>query len=371
MRAMINRSLPVALFSPSLIPGGAERVLVNLARGFIDRERQVDIVLSHATGEYIRQLPRDATVVDLGSRRVLSSLPGLVRYLRKRRPIGLIAFQDHCSVVAIWARALAGVPTQIIPTVHTTWSRVLCEQSSLKVRLLRYIARFTYPSASTVVAVSRGVADDLSDVLQIMPELIKVIYNPIIDERISELASEPMSHPWFGSDQVPVVIAAGRLSPEKDFATLLRAFATIRHQLPCRMIVMGDGPERCSLEKLARDLGIDGDVQFPGFVPNPYVYMKHAAVFVLSSLREGLPTALVEALSLNVPVVSTDCAHGPREILCNGLYGTLVPVGDADAIASAVADVLRTRPQTNAANAVAPFTLDRALQSYTALLAPS
>jgi glycosyltransferase involved in cell wall biosynthesis len=337
----------------------------------MNRGRQVDIVLSQATGEYVRQLPSNASVVDLKSRRVLTSLPGLVRYLRERRPITLIAFQDHCGVVAIWARAIAGVPTQIIPTVHTTWSSALREKSAVKMRLLRHIVRFTYPSVSVVVAVSNGVAKDLSDTLQLRPELVKVIYNPIIDVRISELANEPTCHPWFGSGQPPVVIAAGRLSPEKDFVTLLRAFAVLRHEVSCRMMVLGDGPERCSLEQLAHDLGVQADVQFPGFVPNPYVYMKHAAVFVLSSLREGLPTALVEALFLNIPVVATDCAHGPREVLRNGLYGTLVPPGDADAIASAVAAVLRAKPKINTAAAVAPFTVDRALQSYTALLAPS
>lgn len=371
MRPVINRSAPIALFSPSLALGGAERVLVNLAQGFMDRGRQIDVVLSKATGEYIPQLPRNATVVDLNSRRVLTSLPGLVRYLRERRPATLIAFQDHCGIIAIWARAIAGVPTQIIPTVHTAWSGSLREQSGIKLRLLRYVARFAYSRVRSVVAVSNGVAEDLSHTLQLMPEMIKVIYNPIIDDRIWDLANEPMRHPWFDSGEPPVVIAVGRLSPEKDFVTLIRAFALLRHQVSCRLIVLGDGPERGSLERLAWDLGVNINVQFTGFVTNPYVYMKHSAVFVLSSLREGLPTALVEALSLNVPVVSTDCAHGPREILCNGLYGALVPVGDADAMASALVSVLRVKPRINTTVAAAPFTFDRALKAYTSLLATS
>jgi glycosyltransferase involved in cell wall biosynthesis len=368
---VINNSSPIALFSPSLVPGGAERVLVNLARGFINRGRQVDIVLSQATGEYVRQLPCNASVVDLKSRRVLTSLPGLVRYLRERRPIALIAFQDHCGVVAIWARATAGVPTQIIPTVHTTWSSALREKSTVKMRLLRHIVRFTYPSVSFVVAVSNGVAEDLSDTLQLRPELVKVIYNPIIDVRISELANEPMCHPWFGSGQPPVVIAAGRLSPEKDFVTLLRAFAVLRHQVSCRMMVLGDGPERCSLEQLAHDLGVQADVQFPGFVSNPYVYMKHAAVFVLSSLREGLPTALVEALSLNIPVVATDCASGPREILCDGRYGMLVPVADPAAIAAAIVSTLQSTKRIDTRRAVQPFRIESAVDAYIAIVSPA
>jgi glycosyltransferase involved in cell wall biosynthesis len=367
---MIVSSRPIALFSPSLAPGGAERVLVNLARGFIDRGRQVDVVLSQATGEYIDQLPENVKLVDLKSHRVFASLPGLVRYLRECRPAALFAFQDHCGVAAIWARAIAGVPTQIVPTVHTTWSGALCERSNLKLRLLRYLAQFTYPSASSIVAVSHGVAEDLSSTLQLTPNLIKVIYNPIVDARIGKLAGQPLSHPWLASGQPPVVIAAGRLSPEKDFATLLRAFAVLRNQVVCRLILLGDGPERTSLEQLARELGVQENVQFLGFVANPYMYMKRAAVFALSSVREGLPTALVEALSLNIPVVSTDCANGPREILCNGLYGTLVAVGDADGIAAALADVLLSKARTDITGAAERFTLDRALQSYTALLNP-
>jgi glycosyltransferase involved in cell wall biosynthesis len=198
--------------------------------------------------------------------------------------------------------------------------------------------------------------------------LIKVIYNPIVDLRIDQLANQPLSHPWLASGQPPVLIAAGRLSPEKDFGTLLRAFEMLHRQIECRLILLGDGPERTSLEQLACNLGVQENVQFLGFVANPYMYMKRASVFVLSSIREGLPTALVEALSLNVPVVSTDCANGPREILCNGLYGTLVPVGDANGIASAVAAVLRSKAQTNIAVAAEPFTLDRAVDSYSALL---
>lgn len=353
----------IALFSASLVGGGAERVLVNLARGFISRGLSVDVVLSRATGEYLSDLPAEVRIVNLNSRRVLTSLPGLVSYLRRCRPVAVIGFQDHCNIAAAWARKLANDDCRVIATVHTTWSGALNANRTIRQTILKHVAKSSYSRGVSVVAVSEGVADDMAKAVGVARRLIRVIYNPIVDDRLTQLAQQDIDHPWFVPCGDPVIVGVGRLAEEKDFSTLLRAFSLVRAEARCRLVLLGEGPERTKLQQLARNLGIEHDTQFAGFVKNPYPYMKRATAFVLSSSREGLPTALVEALALGTPVISTDCRNGPREILCDGKFGKLAPVGDARALARAVLDVFRGTPRIDPA-AVARFSFEAAVNSY-------
>lgn len=359
----------IALFLPSLHGGGVERVMVNLARGFAERGLKVDLVLAKGEGPYLGEVPPNVHVVDLNASRVLASLPGLVRYLRRERPEAMLSAMHHSNIIAVWAKLLACVPTRLAVSIHTTTSVSLQSPQNRRSLLIPWLTRWFYLKTEAIVAVSKGVAEDFSRVSGIPFERIKVIYNPVVTPELIENAKEPVEHPWFATEQPPVILGVGRLTKAKDFPTLIRAFALVRQERPARLMILGEGEERFRLEALVKELGLEDDVALPGFVDNPYAYMARAAVFVLSSAWEGLPTVLIEAMACSCPVVSTDCPSGPAEILENGKYGPLVPVGDADKLAEAIrivfdkpleSDVLCRRANL--------FSLEKIFEEYLALL---
>ena len=353
----------VALFLPSLRGGGAERVMVNLAGAFTKAGVKVDLVVAEAEGPYLAEVPPDVRLVDLRASRVAFSLPGLVRYLREERPWTLVSAMDHANLIAIWARDLARVPVRIVVSVHNTLSRSLAQARNARARLIPLGIRLFYPRAEAVVAVSQGVAEDLARLTGLPRESIHVVYNPVLTPELFAKAEEPLDDPWFAPGEPPVILAVGRLTKQKDFQTLVRAFALVRKGRPARLMILGEGEERPGLEALVRDLDLTGDVALPGFVENPYKYMKRASVFVLSSRYEGLPTVLIEAMACGAPVVSTDCPSGPSEILEGGKWGRLVPVGRADLLAQAIEDTLKM-PVRVPLGALAKFSLEHALNAY-------
>jgi glycosyltransferase involved in cell wall biosynthesis len=359
----------IALSSPTLSGGGAERVLVNLARGLCARGYRIDVVLASAKGQFLSDLPRAAQVFDLGASRVASSVPALAMYLRRRRPYSLLAFQDHAGIAAIVARFFARSDTKIVASVHSQWSRMIGNSAyPWKSRALAHLAGMAYQHAAAVVAVSNGVAEDMAKTIGITREGVTVIYNPVITPELLERSAEPLAHPWFDANE-PVIMGIGRLTAVKDFPTLLRAFAKVRAQRRVRLMILGEGPDRDEIEQLVGRLGVKEDVLLPGFVTNPYPYLKRASAFVLSSLYEGLPTVLIEAMALGVPCVATDCESGPSEILAGGLHGTLTPVGDVDSMATAIADTLYHPRAAAPATAWQPFTLTAATDAYERVLA--
>jgi glycosyltransferase involved in cell wall biosynthesis len=231
------------------------------------------------------------------------------------------------------------------------------------------LLRRTYPEADRIIAVSRGVADDLRTLVRLPPELVTTAYNPVVDSELAKKADAPIDHPWFVPGAPPVIIAVGRLTEQKDFPTLLRAFARVRAQRQARLLILGEGELRRKLEALACELGVDQDVSLSGFMSNPFAYMARAAVFVLSSAYEGLPGVLIETLACGCPVVSTDCPSGPAEILKNGQYGRLVPVGDPAAMAQAILSTLEAPPDRGLLQKRASlFSVDRAIEQYLEVL---
>lgn len=197
---------------------------------------------------------------------------------------------------------------------------------------------------------------------------VRVIYNPVVDDRLFAMAAEPPSHAWAGANDKPLILGVGRLSAEKDFATLLRAFRLVRNARPARLAILGEGKERHALEQMVDELGLQAHVSLPGFVANPFSVMSRASVFVLSSRFEGLPNALIQALALGVPLVSTDCPSGPREVLEDGRYGTLVPVGDAERMAEGILDRMqRAHIVMEQQTASARFRVHNVTQNYLAL----
>lgn len=345
--------------------GGAERVILNLGCGLCAQGHKVDLLMARCTGLFLDQIPPEINVVNLkvhsarqslkmllhlrkdtlfwlrmvftrNAHYVLGALPDLVEYLKRERPDALISSMDYPNAVAVLARDLARVSSRVILTVHTTLSEQVANSTKPRIKAQVEVNRRFYPRADAVVTVSQGVADDLARVLGLPVENFTTIYNPVVSDQLFRQAAEHLSHPWFRDGEPPVILSAGGLRPAKDHMTLLYAFSIARLKRPLRLIILGEGKLRGDLTRQAEELGISADLDLPGFVNNPYQYMKHASLFVLSSVLEGFSMVLIEAMVCGCPVVSTDCPNGPKEILENGRFGVLVPAGDAQAMASAI-----------------------------------
>ncbi len=325
----------LSFFVGSLGGGGAERTVTSLANGFHRRGYLVDVLLFDLQGPYLDDLDAGVRVVNLRSRRAILSLWALVKYFRKVRPYGMLSAQSYLNVVAIWARVLSRVPVRLLVREAVATSVDANSSNNLKSRLVPILIRWFYPLADLIITPSRGVAEDLVECIGITDAKIVVIPNPVDIRKLLSRSIESESHPWL-SGQEPVVLGVGRLTPQKDFQSLIRAFSKVRTRCRARLIICGEGEQRENLEKLAGELGVGDAVSFPGFVKNPFSYMRQSTVFVLSSRWEGLPNTLLEALAIGTPVVSTDCPSGPREILDGGRFGKLVPVSDVDALADAI-----------------------------------
>jgi glycosyltransferase involved in cell wall biosynthesis len=362
---------PIAFFLPSVRGGGAQRVIVNLLQGLSERGVLADLVLAAAEGVFLDQLPSSVRVIDLRARRLIRSLRPLAGYLRREQPRYLVSSMSHANLISLWAARLARRQTPVMVTVHNTMSQSTPAEGGMAGRLSSQMLRTFYPWARTVVAVSQGAADDLVRTTGLPREKVHVIYNPVITPELLAMAREAPDHPWFAPGEPPVVLGVGRLTRQKDFPTLIRAFAEVRRHRPARLIILGQGEDRAALEALLAELGVAGDVALPGFRENAMAYMACSSLFVLSSAWEGLPTVLIEALAAGTRVVSTDCPSGPREILGDAALGPLVPVGDVPAMADAIRDLL-DRPRGPVPNgALRRFTRDAAVDHYLQLIEAS
>lgn len=363
-----NPSRPIAILSPIYSDpdahGGITPVVANLSEGLLARGYRVDLLvrLPRQRGHLPAELPPGLRIIDLKSRRKLTTALATVRYLRRERPRVLLAAGHRFNIAALWAARLApSVPVYL--SVHNNISAEAGSGRRLQ-RRLQVVAR-NYPRACGIVTVSRGVARDLIDNCGIDAGLVRTIYNPVISERFRSMAAAaPPAHDWF-NESVPIIVAVGRLTRQKAFDHLLHCFAALRQRRPCRLIILGEGPDRPQLEQLVAQLGLTEQVWMPGFVANPYPFMRIASLLVLSSIFEGLALVLVEAMALGTPVVSTDCPSGPAEVLEDGRYGTLVPVGDREAMVAALDRVLDT-PVDKAllSSAVDRFTVENVVSQY-------
>lgn len=357
----------LALFLPGLYEGGTERVMLNLAKGFSARGYAVDLVLARAEGPYMPQIPDGVRTIDLKSPRVLESLPALIRYLRRERPIAMVSAM-FANLIALWARRLSGIPHRLVITEHNTLASVIRYQADLRWRIYPTLAGWFYPWADAIVAVSNAVKEDLARTAKIPRERMDVVYNPIVNDDLQAKGKAPLDHPWFQEGEPPVIVSIGRLANQKAFDILLRAFPLVTKDTPARLLIFGEGENRPALEEQIRQLGLEKDVRLMGFVANPYPYLTHASVFVLPSRWEGLPTVLVEALYLGAPIVATDCPGGSREILQNGKLGRLVPVENPPALAEAILGSMKDRRVPHPRESWTPFHADFVVDRYLDLL---
>lgn len=327
----------IGLYLPSLEGGGIERLYLGLARQWIARGHLVELALNERRGELLGDVPAGVRILDLGVRRQATSVPALIRYLRASRPNVVMAGHDHNNIMLCAAGFARTGRTRIVASQHNTLSAN--DTRGAKFGPVPLLYRALFSQADAVVAVSSGVADDLAETCHLPRERIDVIHNGIVPDDLEIRMAAPVDASLY-PDGVETVVSMGRMVEQKDFATLLTAFAQVRQSRPARLVILGEGPLRPALEARTQDLGIAHDVVMPGFVDTPFAHLARASLFVLSSRHEGFGNVVAEALACGTPVVSTDCKHGPAEILDDGRLGMLVPVGDAAAMASAIHDAL-------------------------------
>jgi glycosyltransferase involved in cell wall biosynthesis len=342
-----------------------------LAKGLARRGWSVDLVVADPTGPLLPEVPADVRLVGLGASHVTTSIVPLARYLRRRRPDAVLTAMSHANLAAIAAVAISRINTRLVVTEHQHLSTFLAGPTTRKGRMFPVLMRMLYPRAEEIVAVSEGVADDLAQRAKLPRSSIKVEKIPVRIKELRTLGAKAPQHPWFGDGEPPVVLSVGRLTRQKDFGTLVRAFRQLRDSRRVRLMLLGEGEDRPMLESLIAKLDLTNDVQIMGFVPNPYPYYGAASLFVLSSLWEGLPMVLLEAMVFDLPIVSTDCPSGPDEILEGGRFGELVPSENPDALAQAMATALPSEgdPAPQEYEHLPDYDVERVVDRYSSLLA--
>lgn len=364
--------MKISVLVPDLRPGGAERVSVNLANAFVRAGFSVTIVLMRNQGLLRADLDPEIRILDLGATRPRYVLIPLIRLLRKERPAAVVANMWPLTVLAVLARRLARIRCRLMVVEHTTWSVARLTQRWQTRLMIKAAMRIFLPGADAVVAVSKGAAADLERFAGLPKGVVQTIYNPVVTNQVlTPLVLDDYAPGWC-ADGYARVLAVGTLKPVKDFPTLLRAFARLRESVPAKLLILGEGDERKRLEALADSLGIADSIEMPGFVADTRPFYSAADLFVLSSEAEGFGNVIVESLEQGVAVVSTDCPSGPREILDDGKYGTLVPIGDVDVLAEAMEDALgRDHDVQGLKRRAQDFSVEKAADAYLDLLLPN
>ncbi|MXR52998.1 glycosyltransferase [Halovenus sp. WSH3] len=359
----------IAFFIPDLTVGGAEQVTVNIVNGLAARGYAVELLLSRNEGKLRTELDDEVTVVTLQPDRtsvlgVGAHLPALVSYLRRREPALFLPHLRHPSVVSLTINRLFETETKIIPTHHAAFGQ--STEQTVKDRVVESVVPRLYPAADGLIAVSDGVAEGLAARTPVDRKDISVLHNPVDVAEIQRRARQPVDHPWLEDDDRDVVVFVGRHTEQKALDTWVRTFQRVYEENPdARGIIAGTGPQSEEIADAIEAAGLSEAVTMPGYVENPYGLMSRADVFLLSSRYEGLPTVLIEALACGCPVVATDCESGPREILDNGKFGVLAPVGDERALATGVTELLDAPPATDLLRArAAEFAPDAVLDAY-------
>ena len=401
----------IGIVLPSMRGGGAERALLTLARSLIERRSRIDLFLLSTKGEYRNAVPDGVRIyrrrrrhadrkllryfrarniethllpvnplAELAARRSLRrTFPeidlrasevrdavAVARYFREARPEISMAGLPGPNNAAVLAAELTGNRVPVIVSIRNNVA-LSPEYTGRGLAL----ARTLMPRADAAVAVSQGAAGAAIETLGLDAGRVRAIYNPKPLEEIRRLAVEELAHPWFGGSAPPVILTVLREASQKDWATLLTAFGHVRRKISARLIVLGSLSEgyRARMLEMAGSLGVAQDVAFSGFDENPFRYMRRAALFVLSSRWEGLPNVLIEAMACGTPAVSTDAPYGPAEILQDGRWGRLTPVGDAEAMAQAILESLagETVPAEALRRRAEDFSAERSVAAYEAL----
>lgn len=400
----------IAFLLDSLTGGGAEKVILELAGGFASAGYTVDLLVCKMVGALQNKVPSNVKLIHLDSvsslrgalcayradpgclRPVMAtlvrvgkvpgtfkSLPAVIEYLRTNQPEALLSALPKSNIIAVLAGQYYGGSTRIAVGVHTHYSavsRLEEERNEINDSYMLDMMRRYYRRADVVIAVSHAAEKDACEYLRLPQDHVTAVYNPVATRDICELREAALEHPWFEPGGIPVILGIGRFVAVKDFPLLLDAFARVRQKREVRLVLLGgdftsdeQGYLQKALFEQAERLGVARDLDMPGFVENPFAYLSRAAVFVLSSRCEGFGNVLVEALLCGCPVVSADCPGGPAEILENGKYGELVPVGDKSGLAEAICRALDSPPNREFLRARGgEFSVENAVENYRRVL---
>jgi len=327
---------------PSLVGGGAERVLVNLLKN-LDRAKFTPMLaLFENKGAFLGQLPSDVPLIDLrkkGRWSVFGMVLRLAAFLRRSRVDLVVPFLEYADIVTLMAVFFVHPRPRVVATFHNDPRYLIISERWGRIKHL--LSRCLYPKADALVAVSHGVGRGIQGLFRLPEPKIHVIHNGSDSATIRRMAKDPVEDSKFlGSFPGPVIVTVGRLDPQKNQSMLVRAFHGVSARIDSRLIIIGEGPERCNLQRLLDELGLGDRVEFIGFTENPFKYMARCDLFVLSSDSEGFANVIIEAMICGLPVISTRCTYGPDEIIDDGTNGILVPTGNAEALKAAMVRLL-------------------------------
>jgi glycosyltransferase involved in cell wall biosynthesis len=357
----------VCIFPDRIDDGGIDRYALNLGQALLNEGLKIDFFVTTGTGKLLSQRPKD-TRLFVGGGTTRTSIWPFYKYLVKNRPDVVISANLYIDIICIITRILSRTHTRNLVSLHTAFSKDDYRGKAKHKAVFAQICRFLYPRTHHIVAVSDAVATDATRYFRLRNE-VKVIYNPVVSSDLKRLSKMKISHRFYDQKTHPVILAIGRLTAQKDFETLLRAFAKLTSTTPARLVILGDGEDRLKLQELAVTLGIDQKIDLAGFVENPYPYIANAAVLVSSSRWEGLPTVIIEALALGTKVVATDCLGGSREILDDGYFGALVPEQNPHRLAQAIVTAIATEVNVEELKARGDsFSFTTCAQKYLALM---
>lgn len=361
----VPRRPKIAFFLATSGHSGVDRAMNNLIPALSGRGYAIDLIRVRRHGPWIASQPPGLNIHETNTSHVYSSLFFLKRYLNRHQPAVLYSDKDRANRTAFFANKLSGSRTKTVVSLGTTVSINLTKRSFLERQLQKISIRYIYPLSDSFLVTSKGVADDVQKYIGKSFTNMHIVPRPVISKSIFQSTYEYPHHTWFRDKQKPLILGVGELSYRKDFSTLLQAFSLVREQLDCRLMILGRGNRRDELLALAEKLSVADNVSLPGFVRDPYPYMAHSNLIVSSSRWEGLGFVLIEALALGRPVVSTDCPSGPREILQDGTYGRLVPVGDQTRMARAIIETLQQPMSPSFLQQAAwPYEIERSTDAY-------
>ena len=362
---MTNAETPhIALFLPNLAGGGAERIFVQMANAMSRQGVSVELVLASAVGPFLAEVDDSVPIKNLGQPRVSRAIWRLVRYLRQRRPALLLSGLIHANVAALVATRIAQTNTICVASIRSLPTAAFRYAPSRRSWAMLQCVRWVHPFADLLLTNSRAAAADLQKIMGSRTPRTHVVYNPIDVNEVQARSTESLQHPWVSADEAPLILAVGRLDPLKDFTTLIAAFGLARAERPCRLAIVGEGPQRAQLETQIRKSGLQSVVLMPGFDPNPFRWMRAASLLVSSSLTESCPNVILQALACDLPVVATRGFGGSSELLADGQWGDLVAAGDAGALADAIVHRLDTGPISKGSDRAVDFSVDRLVPAH-------
>jgi len=352
-----NKNNRITIFLTGLFCGGGERVLLDIADFLAKDGFDVDLILVQKKGSFVENIKPGINIIDLNCKRLAYSIPKLAFYLFKNRPISILSTSEHAHVVSLLAKKISMVKTRVVLRIGIQFSIVFKKYKG-KDKIIPYLVRWLYPKADVIIINSKGLAKDFIQTTHVSKSKTRVIYNLKSVEDIRKDANKKTRHKWMENENLKTILFTGRLRDQKDVATLIRAFSLVLKKCPSKLIILGDGEKKDNLISLTKELKIENEVDFHGMENNPFSFMSKATVFVLSSLWEGLPNVLIEAMICGVPIISTDSeSGGAREILApdtnyeirmkDGIefaeYGVLVPIKNEIKLAEAILYLLKDK----------------------------